>query len=48
MIRDGEDTDLFEAGSELPLHLSWEATNVCLEEVNLGKSDIHPTNREEA
>ena len=28
MIQDGEDTDMFEAGSELPLHLSGEATNV--------------------
>ena len=48
MIRDGEDTDLFEAGSELPLHLSWEATNVCLEAINLGRYDIHPTTQDEA
>lgn len=46
MIRDGEDTDLFETGSELPLHLIGEVTNACLEANNLGRSDIHPTNRD--
>jgi len=48
MIRDGEDTDLFEAESELPLHLIGEETNVCLEVTNLGRYDIHPTTRDEA